>query len=109
MKIKLLGTCRLCDNVLSMLIDNQDFVETRELFKDPPIYLKETLDFLREDGMVVYEQHVVRITGKGKVKVASGGYVGQYRRDKLVVVGIIVGIVSGVAGLAVSLYSLMHS
>lgn len=76
----------------------------------PPDYDK-ALRFLVTEGCLEESKYGFAITWKGRTIFNEGGFVGKYRREvrgrRLEHIGIITGIVCGVAGLVLSIIALI--
>ena len=76
----------------------------------PPDYDKALAHLVRE-GCLDEGKYGFTITYKGRAVLNEGGFVGKYRREvrsrRLERIGILVGIVTGVAGLVLSLVALL--
>ncbi len=76
----------------------------------PPDYDK-VLAFLSLEGYLEEDKYGFKITYKGRTVLDEGGFLKKYRREvrerRLDRIGILVGIVSGIAGLILSIIALV--
>jgi hypothetical protein len=80
--------------------ENSDFISNELFYKGtPPPDQDAVFSFLRDEGLVSIERYGIRITEKGKAKLARGGFKRQLLKERVTFLGIIVGLVGGVLGI----------
>jgi len=88
-----------CDIALKCF-DNSDYIGKDRLHSRliPPDF-DMVFEFLSQERMVVINTDGTRITQRGKMKRATGGFLVNVLINRIKVLGIIIGIIAGIFGL----------
>jgi len=79
---------------------NSDSIPNEILYgNNPHPNTSDVFQGLADEGMVIIDRYGVSITAKGKDMIASGGFLRRLLIERLKIVGIVVGILGGIAGI----------
>lgn len=95
------------DLILETFVENESgFITKRNLFDNAPKDFPDALSFLVAEGCLEEDDYYFKITYKGKALINQGGFVGKYRRERTLFYFSVIGTITGVIGLIVSIVAL---
>lgn len=83
-------------------------VDKALIFDDAPEDYASAVAFLVEEGYLKEDKYCFEITYKGKAFFEQGGFVGEYRHERLLFYCTVVAAVTGVIGVLLSVVALLR-